>query len=89
MLRFICSVVFLTGLASVFAQGQQPPSNVSTPAKHPPSSGHPVNYFVYERARMAAWEWFAAPPYDNSYRFGESLLLFGDSQDLPRWDWKI
>ena len=28
-------------------------------------------------------------PYENSYRFGESLLRFGVSQDLPRWDWKI
>jgi hypothetical protein len=87
--RFICSVVLLAGLPGVFAQAQQPPSNVSAPAQKPSTIGHPVNYFVYERARMAAWQWFAAPPYENSYRFGESLLRFGISQDLTRWDWKI
>jgi Alginate export len=87
--RLIGSLVFLAGLASASAQAQQPPANVSVPAKQPPATGHPVNYFVYERARMAAWEWFAAPPYENSYRFGESLLRFGISQDLPRWDWKL
>jgi hypothetical protein len=87
--RFICFVVCLAGLASVSAQAQQPPSNVSTTASQPPTSGHPVNYFVYERARLAAWQWFAAPPYDNSYRFGESLLRFGASQSLTHWDWKL
>ena len=90
MRRFICSVVLLAGLPSVFAQ--VPAAAIQRlgplPRNRRPHS-HPVNYFVYERARMAAWQWFAAPPYENSYRFGESLLRFGVSQDLPRWDWKI
>ena len=36
-----------------------------------------------------AWQWFAAPPYNNSYRYGESLLRFGLSQSFTRWDWRL
>ena len=63
----------------------------STPAAVPPQSvgGHSVRAFVYERARGIGWEWFEAPPYDNSYGYGESMLRFGLVQNLGRWDWKL
>ncbi len=78
MRRFLGSLLLLSSLSGVPATAQQP-----APA------GHPVNYFVYERARIAGWQWFAAPPYENGYRFGESLLRFGASQAANRWDWRL
>jgi Alginate export len=94
--RFVCSLIVLLSAAGASAQvqqpvdstqTQQPVANSQTSKSTPPS--HPVNYFIYERARAVAWQWFAAPPYDSSYRFGESLLRFGASQDLAHWDWKL
>ena len=50
------SIWLLILLSSAIALRGQTPQ--STP------SGHPVNFFVYERARGLGWEWFKAPP-DN------------------------
>jgi hypothetical protein len=82
----------LAGVSSHAQQPQQQPqaqAAASSSAPAPASSGHPLNFFVYERARLAGWQWFAAPPYKNSYRFGESQLRFGISQSFPHWDWKL
>jgi Alginate export len=73
----ICRLVFFFAVGALFAHGQQT------------NTGHPVSVFVYERARVLGWQWYAAPPNQNSYRYGESLLRFGISQSLPHWDWML
>ena len=81
MRRFICCLILLS--SAIALRGQ-------TPQATPPSapSGHPVHVFVYERARGLGWEWFKAPP-DNIYGYGESLLRFGLTQTINRWDWRV
>ena len=76
------------GTLSLFGQtsaGRHAAANAPQPA----ASSHPVTAFVYERARGIGWDWYDAPPYDNSYGYGESLLRFGLSQTLAHWDWKV
>jgi hypothetical protein len=53
------------------------------------SSKAPIRVFVYERARMDAWQWFAAPPTNNSYAYVQSLLRTGMAQRFHRWDWEL
>ena len=77
MRRSLCFLVLLSSTVALRAQTPQSPPN-----------HHPVNFFVYERARGLGWDWFKAPP-DNTYGYGESLLRFGLSQNIARWDWKI
>jgi hypothetical protein len=58
------------------------------PAPTTPSNPHAVNFTIYERARSVAWQFFAAPPYESTYGYGESLLRLSVSQTLPQWDWQ-
>ena len=58
----------------------------STPAS-PPT--HPVHFFVYERARLDAWSWFAAPPEKSTYRYLQHLLRLGLTQRIDNWDWEL
>jgi Alginate export len=44
---------------------------------------------VYDRTRVDAWQWFAAPPEANTYGYVESLLRVGLAQRLHRWDWQL
>lgn len=53
------------------------------------SSGPPLSISVYDRTRVDTWQWFAAPPYDNTYPYVESLLRVGVAQHLHRWDWQL
>lgn len=76
--RFLVSCVLSFASASLFGQSQ--------PTK---DSAHPIDVFVYERARGQGWQWYKAPPYQNSYGFGESLLRLGLSQKLDKWDWRL
>jgi hypothetical protein len=85
--RFSCSVVLLLFAVSPLSSRSQSPQPAT--ANQPAQTSHPVTAFVYERARAVGWEWFEAPPYDNSYVYGESLLRFGLSQNLGKWDWKL
>jgi hypothetical protein len=39
------------------------------------------------RARLYAWDWFEAPPYDNSYQYSGNLLRFSLSERFKKWDW--
>lgn len=41
------------------------------------------------RARIEGWDWFAAPPYENSYAYVDSLLRLSLSQSVQHWDWKL
>ena len=49
----------------------------------------PVSFSVYDRTRMDAWQWFAAPPYENSYAYVQSLLRIGMAQRIRSWDWAL
>jgi hypothetical protein len=73
----LCLLLLLSSAVAV--RGQAPQAT---------SSRHPVNFFVYERARGLGYQWFKAPP-DNIYGYGESQLRFGLSQTVARWDWKV
>lgn len=53
------------------------------------SSGSPVSVSVYDRTRVDAWEWFAAPPEANTYGYVESLLRVGVAQRIHNWDWSL
>jgi len=52
-------------------------------------TAHPVRFSVIYRARVEGWQWFAAPPYENSYGYVDSLLRISLSQTIPHWDWKL
>jgi hypothetical protein len=64
-------------------------SAVSSSAQTASSARNPVNFNLSYRARMEAWQWFAAPPASNAYAYGNSLLRLSVSQTLPRWDWRL
>ena len=49
----------------------------------------PVSVFVYDRTRTDAWDWFGAPPYQNSYAYVQTLQRLGLKQHLQRWDWEL
>ena len=49
----------------------------------------PVSVTVYDRTRVDSWQWFAAPPYANTYGYVESLLRVGVAQHVRRWDWQL
>ena len=53
------------------------------------SSGSPISVSVYDRTRVDAWQWFAAPPEANTYGYVESLLRIGVAQRIHRWDWAL
>jgi Alginate export len=53
------------------------------------SSGSPISVTVYDRTRVDSWQWFAAPPYANTYGYVESLLRIGMAQRIHRWDWAL
>ncbi len=91
MRRLICSFVLLSAGAGLFGQTQTPSSQLQPAATQAKKSSkiQPINYFLYERARLQAWQWYAAPPYENKYRYGESLLRFGMSQVAGSWDWRL
>ncbi len=48
-----------------------------------------VTFSAYERARVNAWNWFAAPPATNTYSYTESLLRVSASQRIRHWDWRL
>src|SRR5512146_1313118 len=41
-----------------------------------------VTVSVFDRTRMDAWQWFAAPPANSSYTYVQTLQRFGISQRL-------
>ena len=56
----------------------------------PASSSHsPVSVFVYDRTRVDAWQWYAAPPSSESYAYVESLIRIGVAQRIQHWDWLL
>ncbi len=61
----------------------------SAAAQSPSSNNASIQVFVYDRTRMDAWQWFAAPPTSNSYAYVQSLQRIGMTQHFHRWDWEL
>ncbi|MBB6142219.1 hypothetical protein HNQ77_000157 [Silvibacterium bohemicum] len=74
---FVCSASLL--------RAQTAPVPSPNPSSSP--NPHPIVFNVYDRSRSVAWDFFAAPPYTETYGYGESLLRLSVSQKLPQWDW--
>lgn len=54
------------------------------------SSGKsPVSVSVFDRTRVEAWQWFAAPPTTSSYGYVQSLIRIGIAQHIKKWDWQL
>lgn len=53
------------------------------------SGSSAFNVSVYDRTRVDSWQWFEAPPYNNTYGYVESLLRIGVAQRLHLWDWQL
>lgn len=58
-------------------------------AQSAPSINSPISISIYDRTRIDSWQWFAEPPYPNTYGYVESLLRLGVAQKLHRWDWQL
>jgi hypothetical protein len=76
-LNLILSLAFLFPAAAVLSPAQTSTSN------------SPASVTIYDRTRVDAWDWFAAPPEANKYGYVESLLRVGIAQRLHRWDWQL
>lgn len=50
---------------------------------------HSVQSFLFDRTRMDAWQWAAAPPESSSYAYVQTLQRLGITQHLHRWDWEL
>jgi alginate export protein len=55
----------------------------------PAPSTSPVSVTVYDRTRIDAWQWFAAPPQSETYGYVESLLRIGVAQRIRHVDWSL
>jgi hypothetical protein len=64
------------------------PCRAQSAGKQTPSA-HPVRFTLLDRTRFDAWQWFAAPPEQASYEYGESLLRIGLAQSVAHWDWRL
>lgn len=50
-------------------------------------SGSPVSITINDRTRVDAWNWYAAPPYSQTYGYVESLVRISVAQRIRQWDW--
>jgi hypothetical protein len=73
----------------LFALFMAPVASVVSLAQSASSNGLPVSISVYDRARVNAWQWFAAPPESETYGYLENLLRIGIAQQIRHWDWQI
>ena len=64
-----------------------------TPASPQPQPSHPgrlpVSISVYDRTRVDASEWFAAPPEAETYGYVESLVRIAVAQRIRHFDWQV
>ncbi|MGD0367343.1 MAG: hypothetical protein ABSA94_07785, partial [Acidobacteriaceae bacterium] len=89
MLKASVGLLCLLSVASAAAaQTFVSAPDAAAPAAPASAPAHPVTFSIYERARNDNWEWFAAPPYSDSYSYLQSLLRFSVAQRINRWDWQ-
>ena len=82
LLRSFFCVAALTVSACAWAGSAAVPTASTKP-------GSPVSVSVYDRTRVDAWQWFAAPPESETYGYVESLVRIGVAQKIHRWDWML
>src|SRR5690349_20175135 len=73
-------------LASAFAVSQTPSASAPKPS---PSGTLPFSISVYDRTRVNASQWFAAPPEAETYGYVESLVRIGIAQRIRKFDWQL
>ena len=73
---------FAAALSGAQCYSQSPPGK-------PAAADHAIRFSIYDRTRVDAWQWFAAPPESGSYGYVESLLRIGAAQKLNHWDWQL
>jgi Alginate export len=73
-------------LASSLAFAQTP--GVPTPKNSPPAT-LPFSVSLYDRTRVDASQWFAAPPQTETYGYVESLVRIGIAQRIRHFDWQL
>jgi hypothetical protein len=78
-------IVLLALFVSLVTTGH--PSNAQSSSAHPSNS--PVSIVVNDRTRVDAWNWFAAPPKNETYGYVESLLRISIAQRIHKWDWSL
>src|ERR1700689_4472709 len=90
MLKASSGLLCLLSLASAAAAQTfvAPPDPAAAPAPASAPAGNPITFSIYERARNDNWEWFAAPPYNDSYSYLQSLLRISVAQRINHWDWQ-
>ena len=89
MLRVNAGLFCLFSLASVAAaQTVVSAPDAAAPATPAAAPAHPVTFSIYERARNDNWQWFAAPPSNDSYSYLQSLLRISVAQRIHHWDWQ-
>ena len=74
--------VLLALCLSLVATGHPRSSNAQ-------SSNSPLSITVNDRTRVDAWNWFAAPPKNETYGYVESLLRISIAQHIHKWDWSL
>ncbi|MGB9028529.1 MAG: alginate export family protein [Acidobacteriaceae bacterium] len=89
MLKASSGLLCLLAIASAAAaQTFVSAPNAAAPATQAAPAGDPVTVSIYERARNDNWQWFAAPPSNNSYSYLQSFLRISVAQRIHRWDWQ-
>jgi hypothetical protein len=73
-------------LASALAFSQTPSASTFKPS---PSGNLPFSISVYDRTRVDASQWFAAPSQAETYGYGESLVRIGIAQHIKHYDWQL
>jgi hypothetical protein len=64
------------------------PAASAAPASDSTPAARPITFSIYERARNDNWQWFAAPPYSDTYSYLQSLLRISVAQRVNHWDWQ-
>lgn len=70
-------------LVSSLAFGQTPSASSAQ------QSSLPFSVSVYDRTRVDASQWFAAPPKEDTYGYVESLVRLGVAQRIHHFDWAL
>jgi hypothetical protein len=94
MRKYFAGLICLLSLASatsaqtLLSAPDAAASGDAPAASTPAAPAHPVTFSIYERARNDTWEWFAAPPYSDTYSYLQSLLRISVAQRINHWDWQ-
>lgn len=83
IMRVLVASLFLSTVVSL---GQ---TSVPSAPKPGATGKLPFSVSVYDRTRVDAWQWFAAPPETETYGYVESLVRLGIAQRIKHVDWQL